>query len=433
MLFGSGADIVPSEEPVRVRLPDITSSGSGPGATAADAEQQAQQERADLAAMLRQTRGGGAPAAAAGEGGSSEEDDEEMADAEAAELRQLREQQHADNSSSSSDDEAEGDETAARRQGGSGASADGELDPAKAAAAAAAYAARDAAGAPQPLTPQLVTLSMLPRTQWQNLVHLDTIKARNKPVEPPKKPAAAPFFLPTLAGVDGGRNPVFDFAAAPGAAEGGDGAEAADPELAAKAAAAWGDGEDAEEADEQPGSEAMEQDGEGGSGGEGEEGSGAGGAAARRRASAGRVLRTAARAEHSQLVRLLHACARSGDWTSLVAHLRALPPTTVDAEIRGMQVCCAGSQLTVRNGLGVGAQVWRRSPACRALLLPGQASTSYGLHPVHAAHPLPACPHIPPFPPSAGAGAGGRPRGGAGGCVAAAAVPGGGDRLQPQL
>lgn len=62
------------------------------------------------------------------------------------------------------------------------------------------YKRRDAAGAPQPLAPSLVTLSMLPRPQWQTLVHLDAIRARNRPTQPPKKPEAAPFFLPTLAG-----------------------------------------------------------------------------------------------------------------------------------------------------------------------------------------------------------------------------------------
>lgn len=31
-------------------------------------------------------------------------------------------------------------------------------------------------GAPQPLEPELVTLSLLPRSQWQTLVHLDAIK-----------------------------------------------------------------------------------------------------------------------------------------------------------------------------------------------------------------------------------------------------------------
>lgn len=39
------------------------------------------------------------------------------------------------------------------------------------------YEARRADGTPQPLTPELLTLSLLPRTQWHNLAHLDAIKA----------------------------------------------------------------------------------------------------------------------------------------------------------------------------------------------------------------------------------------------------------------
>lgn len=48
----------------------------------------------------------------------------------------------------------------------------------------------------------LITLSLLPESRWKSLVNLDLIKARNKPIEPPKKPKAAPFFLPTLAGLE---------------------------------------------------------------------------------------------------------------------------------------------------------------------------------------------------------------------------------------
>ncbi len=66
--------------------------------------------------------------------------------------------------------------------------------------AAKPYESTSGAGAPAPLAPHLVTLSLLPRTQWHNLVHLDAIRARSKPIAPPKKPAAAPFFLPTVAG-----------------------------------------------------------------------------------------------------------------------------------------------------------------------------------------------------------------------------------------
>ncbi|KAJ8492909.1 hypothetical protein OPV22_014630 [Ensete ventricosum] len=51
--------------------------------------------------------------------------------------------------------------------------------------------------------PNLITLSLLPRSQWQNLTNLDIIKARNKPVEPPKKPEKAPFFLPSIPSLSG--------------------------------------------------------------------------------------------------------------------------------------------------------------------------------------------------------------------------------------
>jgi U3 small nucleolar RNA-associated protein 21 len=43
--------------------------------------------------------------------------------------------------------------------------------------------------------PGLVTLSGLPPTHWKTLFHLELIKERNKPIEPPKKPPSAPFFL----------------------------------------------------------------------------------------------------------------------------------------------------------------------------------------------------------------------------------------------
>lgn len=51
--------------------------------------------------------------------------------------------------------------------------------------------------------PDLVTLSLLPKTQWQSLINLDIIKVRNKPIEPPKKPEKAPFFLPSVPSLSG--------------------------------------------------------------------------------------------------------------------------------------------------------------------------------------------------------------------------------------
>ncbi|KAH3745246.1 U3 small nucleolar RNA-associated protein 21 [Pelomyxa schiedti] len=41
----------------------------------------------------------------------------------------------------------------------------------------------------------LVTLSSVPESHWKPLKNLELIKERNKPIEPPKKPSAAPFFL----------------------------------------------------------------------------------------------------------------------------------------------------------------------------------------------------------------------------------------------
>ncbi|KAJ0968681.1 hypothetical protein J5N97_021558 [Dioscorea zingiberensis] len=51
--------------------------------------------------------------------------------------------------------------------------------------------------------PNLITLSLLPKSQWQSLTNLDIIKIRNKPIEPPKKPEKAPFFLPTTPSLSG--------------------------------------------------------------------------------------------------------------------------------------------------------------------------------------------------------------------------------------
>uniref|UniRef100_A0A6Q2YLZ8 Small-subunit processome Utp21 domain-containing protein n=1 Tax=Esox lucius TaxID=8010 RepID=A0A6Q2YLZ8_ESOLU len=54
---------------------------------------------------------------------------------------------------------------------------------------------------PEQLDEELVTLSLLPDSRWKNLLHLDIIKKRNKPKEPPKVPKAAPFFMPTIPGL----------------------------------------------------------------------------------------------------------------------------------------------------------------------------------------------------------------------------------------
>ncbi|KAH8913673.1 small-subunit processome [Atractiella rhizophila] len=48
----------------------------------------------------------------------------------------------------------------------------------------------------------MVTTSLMPRSKWIALLQLDVIRHRNKPKQPPKAPEQAPFFLPTVEGVE---------------------------------------------------------------------------------------------------------------------------------------------------------------------------------------------------------------------------------------
>ncbi|KAF8809021.1 Utp21-domain-containing protein [Phlegmacium glaucopus] len=60
----------------------------------------------------------------------------------------------------------------------------------------------DVFSTPPQLDGELITLTLLPRSRWQTLLNLEVIQQRNKPKEPPKVPEKAPFFLPTLPGVE---------------------------------------------------------------------------------------------------------------------------------------------------------------------------------------------------------------------------------------
>ena len=50
------------------------------------------------------------------------------------------------------------------------------------------------------LNESMQSLSLMPKSRWLALLHLDEIRMRNKPIEPPKAPEKAPFFLPSLEG-----------------------------------------------------------------------------------------------------------------------------------------------------------------------------------------------------------------------------------------
>ncbi|KAG6829189.1 hypothetical protein H0H92_005389 [Tricholoma furcatifolium] len=60
----------------------------------------------------------------------------------------------------------------------------------------------DVFSTPPQLDGELITLTLLPRARWQTLLNLEVIQQRNKPKEAPKAPEKAPFFLPTLPGVE---------------------------------------------------------------------------------------------------------------------------------------------------------------------------------------------------------------------------------------
>lgn len=49
-----------------------------------------------------------------------------------------------------------------------------------------------------------ITMAALPKAYWITLFNLEAIKERNRPVEPPKAPPQAPFFLPTVVRSEGG-------------------------------------------------------------------------------------------------------------------------------------------------------------------------------------------------------------------------------------
>ena len=86
------------------------------------------------------------------------------------------------------------------------------------------------APAPAPAAPGLATMALLPKSQWMGLLHLETIRERNKPTAAVQKPEAAPFFLPTTAGLAG--DAVFDLGR-DDAADAADAADAKDDAVAA--------------------------------------------------------------------------------------------------------------------------------------------------------------------------------------------------------
>jgi U3 small nucleolar RNA-associated protein 21 len=324
LVYGSGADIIPSEKPIDARLPSIKIGFSPEDDAAADGGQSGGKKgkgrtsglkgtSADVVAMLRHSK-------ATLNGGNNKDEelsasDDEDVDVDAAAAVNGNDDEEEFSSDSEMEDIDDGDDNITTTARAVGADV----------SAGAAYKKKDSVGAPVPLAPEMVTLSLLPRTQWLNLVHLDTIKERNKPIEAPEKPKSAPFFLPTLTSeANAGRNPIFDASAGllDPESEAGEATKAA-------AAAAWGDGED-----DGDGVSDSEEEAE-----KDEEGAGVD----THNKISSRVLRAGKQGfggptRRSRLVELLNSCADAGDFTSLMGHLRGLTPTEIDRELRSMQL-----------------------------------------------------------------------------------------------
>lgn len=333
LVYGSGADIIPSEKPIDARLPiiktglsteDAAAASGGGGGKKGGRVGDLRDISGDVVSMLRHSGARltkDARTSKEEELSASDDDDDGNGAAAAAE-------DEDEEKDFSSDSEMEGTDEDLNNNNGKGTSRAStvtlDADP----SAGSAYKQKDSIGAPIPLAPDMVTLSLLPRTQWLNLVHLDIIKERNKPIEAPQKPKSAPFFLPTLTSeATAGRNPVFDSSAGLVDFE-----TKAGEATKAAAAAAWGE-------DDENGSADSEEEEEEGS----DEEQDGGGTAAGHTATTSRVLRAGQKGfngptRRSRVVELLHSCSDAGDYTSLMGHFRALTPTEVDRELRSMQL-----------------------------------------------------------------------------------------------
>ncbi|CAI5949545.1 unnamed protein product, partial [Closterium sp. NIES-64] len=190
--------------------------------------------------------------------------------------------------------------------------------------------------------PGLISRAMLPRSQWVNLVMLDVIKERNRPIQPPKKPEQAPFFLPSVPTFSGAIHfapPQAAAAVAAGSAEPAGSAGSAEPTGSTAAAAdgvagasggssggalpGWGSEGDAE----------MEE----GEEEEGEEGSEEG----RREERKGRREERGQRREGRRgLMRAIRRGAQCdpADYSQATALLKVMSPSAVDLELRAIEI-----------------------------------------------------------------------------------------------
>lgn len=138
------------------------------------------------------------------------------------------------------------------------------------------------------LSKDLVTLSLVPKAQWQTLRNLDLIRERNKPIEPPKQPEKAPFFLPSIQDV------------------------ASSKQISSSALTVTSDARPS--------------------------------AAAQSRIS--QVSISASRASRDAFTALLNTIPSTSTYTDIVAHLVSLPPSAADLAIRSLDPAAPYTELT---------------------------------------------------------------------------------------
>ncbi|KAK0665104.1 Utp21 specific WD40 associated putative domain-containing protein [Cercophora samala] len=120
------------------------------------------------------------------------------------------------------------------------------------------------------LSSDMMTLSLVPKSRWQTLLHIDLIKQRNKPKEAPKAPEKAPFFLPSVGGSNSLLPPV-------------------------------------------------EEDKEG-------------------KEVVSRITQLDATRQEQAFSSKLIACGQRGDYTEFIEHLKSLPPSAADLELRSLSM-----------------------------------------------------------------------------------------------
>ena len=266
LIFGSVENIITSSKPIRATIPDLSMEIIAKGLAGG---QEKKRTGANPAMLVHSTQEANDALDALQSQSSSEDDDSSIS-------------MYADDAGNSSEGESDDDVTEEEKR--------------------VEILKRDleVLSGQEPVAPEMITFSMLPRSQWLNLVHIDSIKTRNKPIEPPKKPEAAPFFLPTVSGANAGRDPVFAV-------------DENDERLAREAEAAWGgDGSD-ESSDDGDDDKPL-------------------GETRIHKAGAEDAVTQA----ESGLIALLTSYKKDKKWTPVVQYLKSLSPSNLDIQLRSL-------------------------------------------------------------------------------------------------